>query len=34
MGYGYIKMKQIQGPSEQGIDYSVKSDAKECVTCW
>jgi hypothetical protein len=33
MGYGYIKMKQTNGPSEQGMDYSVKSDVKECVTC-
>ena len=33
MGYGYIKMKQMKGPSDQGMDYTIKSNVKDCVTC-
>lgn len=34
MGYGYIKVKQIKMQTEPCIDYTIKSNAKDCVTCW
>jgi hypothetical protein len=29
MGYGFIKVKQLKAPADQGIDYSVKSKATD-----
>jgi len=29
MGYGFIKVKQLKAPADQGIDYAVKSKATD-----
>ncbi len=34
MGYGYIRVKHHKMQTEPGIDYTVKSKATDCVTCW
>jgi hypothetical protein len=29
MGYGFIKVKRLNAPADQGIDYAVKSKAED-----
>ncbi len=33
MGYGYIRMKQVKAPSDQGIEYAFKSKWTDCENC-